>query len=193
MKCYLNITLLPNADITLYFLWEKLYQQLHLALVESQDADGKVSIGVAFPDYDSEKNQLGNKLRVFAPSQEILEKLKINEWLSRMSDYVHISSIHNVPEKMEGYIFFKRIQPKGSNARLARRKAKRENMSCVAALSYFMDREEQASKLPFIRIKSQSSGKRYRLIIARENAGDSQTMDGFSSYGLSSKSSVPNF
>ena len=67
MKCYLNITLRPNADIVLYFLWEKLYQQLHLALVESQDVDEKVSVGVAFPGYNSEKNQLGSQIRIFAP------------------------------------------------------------------------------------------------------------------------------
>ncbi len=193
MKCYLNITLLPNADIALYFLWEKLYQQLHLAFVESQNADGKVSIGVAFPDYNIENNQLGNQLRLFSPSREVLEDLKINEWLSRMIDYVQISSIHDAPEKIERYACFKRIQPKSNNARLARRRAKRQGISYEEALIYFQSKEEQTSQLPFVHIKSHSSGERYRLIIACTKAYDSKAIDGFSTYGLSSNSSVPMF
>ena len=57
MKNYIEITLLPSAEITLSFLWEKLYQQLHLALVEIQDSDKSVSVGVSFPKYrcDTEK------------------------------------------------------------------------------------------------------------------------------------------
>jgi CRISPR-associated endonuclease Csy4 len=191
MKCYLNITLLPNADIALYFLWEKLYQQLHLAFVESQNLDGKVSIGVAFPEYSIEKNQLGNQLRLFSPSREVLEKLKIDEWLSRMIDYVQISCIHDVPERVERYACFKRIQPKSNNARLARRKAKRQGISYEEALAYSQSKEEQTSQLPFIHIKSHSSGKRYRLIIAQTETTNTLKAGGFSTYGLSSTNTVP--
>ncbi len=193
MKCYLNITLLPNADIALYFLWEKLYQQLHLAFVENQNADGKVSVGVAFPDYNIENNQLGNQLRLFSPSREVLEELKINEWLSRMIDYVQISNIHDVPEKVENYACFKRIQPKSNNARLARRKAKRQGISYKEALAYFQSKEEQTSQLPFIHIKSHSSGKRYRLIIAQTETTNTLKAGSFSTYGLSSTNTVPLF
>lgn len=193
MKCYLDITLLSNADIAVYFLWEKLYQQLHLALVESQDTDGKVSVGVAFPEYDSEKNQLGNKLRIFAPSKEILEGLNINKWLSRMSDYVHITSIQEVPDRVEGYAFFKRIQLKSNNDRLARRKARREGIGFEAAITYYEGRKEAYSRAPFIRIKSLNSGKNYHLMITREVAVTQKADQGFSTYGLSSRSSVPVF
>ncbi len=193
MKCYLNITLLPNADIALYFLWEKLYQQLHLAFVENQNADGKVSVGVAFPEYNIENNQLGNQLRLFSPSREVLEELKINEWLSRMIDYVQISNIHDVPEKVENYACFKRIQPKSNNARLARRKAKRQGISYKEALAYFQSKEEQTSQLPFIHIKSHSSGKRYRLIIAQTETTNTLKAGSFNTYGLSSTNTVPLF
>jgi len=37
MKWYIDLTLLPESEIPIYFLWEKVYQQLHLALVEQQE------------------------------------------------------------------------------------------------------------------------------------------------------------
>ena len=193
MKCYLDITLLPNADIALYFLWEKVYQQLHLALVETQDANKHVKAGVAFPEYNEERFHLGSKLRLFAPSSNDLEAVNINQWLSRLTDYVHITSIRDVPDKVKGYAHFKRLQLKSNNGRLARRKTKREGMSIEEATAYFNGRKEQYSRAPFIQIKSLSSEKRYRLMIIRENVDTSQTGQGFSTYGLSAKSTVPVF
>ncbi len=193
MKSYVDITLLPGVDITLYFLWEKVYQQLHLALVECQDAKNNIKVGVAFPEYDERKFQLGNKLRVFAPFRVDLEALNINHWLAGLNDYVHITSIRDVPDKIEGYAHFKRIQRKSNNDRLARRRAKRKGISEEEAKAYFEKREEQYSQAPFIQVKSHSSDKRYRLLISREEAESFQTDNGFSTYGLSSSSSVPLF
>ncbi len=194
MKCYIEITLLPSADISSYFLWEKIYQQLHLVLVEAQGSNNTVKVGVSFPEYDASQYQLGHKLRLFAQSGEVLENLNVNKWLSRLSDYLHITSIRDVPEKVEGYVFFKRIQLKSNNDRLARRKAKRKNISYEQAKAHYDGRKEQYSRAPFIRIKSHSSDKRYRLIIARVDADSgAQIDDGFSTYGLSARSAVPVF
>jgi len=194
MKCYIEITLLPSAEIASYFLWEKMYQQLHLALVEAQDSNNKVKVGVSFPDYDASQYQLGHKLRLFAQSDEVLENLNISKWFSRLSDYLHISSIRDVPEKIEGYAFFKRLQPKSNNDRLARRRAKRKNISYEQAKAHYDGQKEQYSRAPFIRIKSHSSDKQYRLMIVRIDAdSDAQMNDGFSTYGLSAKSTVPIF
>jgi len=165
MKSYVDITLLPNADIALYFLWEKVYQQIHIALVEAQDGNGKVNIGVSWPEYDSEN----------------------------LSDYVHITLIRPVPVSIDGYAVFKRIQLKSNNERLARRRAKRKKTSLEEALAYFGDRKEVYSRAPYIRLRSHSSGKRYRLFIAKEETDTTDMNEGFSTYGLSSKSSVPLF
>jgi CRISPR-associated endonuclease Csy4 len=193
MKHYQDITLLPDPETPLYFVWEKIYQQLHLALVEIKDPNNKVQVGVAFPQYDEQQHQLGCKLRVFAPSCELLEKLNINQWLSRLSDYVHISSIKNVPEKVERYVMFKRVQLKTNNARLARRKAKREGISQQQALAHFQSHYEKTSRLPYIQIKSCRTEQRYRLLITRVETGSSHIAEGFSCYGLSATSSVPVF
>ncbi len=193
MKCYIEITMLPSSEISIYFLWEKVYQQLHLALVEIQDVNGEVMVGVSFPEYDEDKYQLGCKLRLLAPSKKDLENLNIHKWLSRLSDYIHITSIRDVPGKPAEYAFFKRIQTKSSNTRLARRKAKREGISFEQALSLLCKRKEQISKAPYLHIKSLSTGKRYRLMIDCVKTKKTIAIGNFSTYGLSSKHSIPIF
>ncbi len=193
MKSYLEITLKPQPGIPLYFLWEKVYQQVHLALVEIQDADGKVTVGSSFPEYDADLHQLGSKLRLIAPFQKNLESLNIQKWLSRLTDYVHITSIREVPKNISGYVIFKRVQTKSSKQRLAKRKAKREGISFDQALLALDKHKERTSNAPYIRIKSLSSDERYRLMIHCVGTEESGNTVNFSTYGLSSTSSVPIF
>ena len=191
MKHYIELTLLPNPEIPIYFIWEKLYQQLHLALVEVQDDNGQVAIGVSFPGYDGKEFQLGCKLRLFARTEQELEQLNLGKWLARLTDYVHLTSIKDVPADCR-FGLFKRVQPKSNTARLARRKAKRERISVEEAMKKLAGRKEQTSKVPFVQIKSLHSDKRYRLMIAYA-AVDKSNAGTFSTYGLSSQSTVPVF
>jgi CRISPR-associated endonuclease Csy4 len=192
MKHYIELSLLHSVEIPLYFLWEKVYQQVHLAFVEAQDNNEKVDIGAAFPDYDAKRFYLGNRLRLFAQDESKLKKLDINKWLSRFLDYVHISGVRGVPDDVLGHACFKRLQTKSSNERLARRKAKREKISYEEALSALRKREEETSNAPYIHVKSLSSDKCYRLMI--DCVSHEQSVSGkFSTYGLSSTSTVPVF
>lgn len=191
MRFYIEVTLLPSVDISLYFLWEKVYGQVHLALVEQQDKNRKVAIGVSFPDYDEQKNLLGTKLRLFAGSREELEAQAMEKWLARLLDYVHITSIREVPVGCE-YGVFKRLQPKSNNARLARRKAKRAGVSFDEAMASFAKDKEKMSKAPYLWCNSLESKKRYRLLIGR-SAMEQAQIGTFSTYGLSSSSTVPIF
>lgn len=192
MNYYLDITLLPDAEIGLYFLWEKVYQQIHLGLVEMQDITGKIPVGIALPAYDAEAHQLGNKLRLLTENEAHLENLNASHWLSRLSDYVHVTGIRQVPTGVQIYACYPRLQPKSNNARLARRKAKRENISVEQALAAFEKHPEQRIDSPYVWIKSQSSGERFRLFIGYVQAIQRPSA-GFSAYGLSSHSSVPIF
>ncbi len=193
MKCYLDITLLPNADIGLYFLWEKTYQQLHLALVEVQDANKQVKVGVSFPEYNGKRFNLGGKLRLFASSTNELEAVNINKWLSRLSDYIHITSIRAVPDKVKGYAHYSRVNKRKSNAEKARRNAECHNASYKQALEKLKGRNEELSKAPFIYMKSLSSGQRFRLLIEKVDVDKAGSKEVFSTYGLSSISTVPIF
>lgn len=199
MNYYFEITLLPGTEIPLYFLWEKLYQQVHLALVEMQDNTGKVTIGVSFPEYQAKRFQLGSKLRLFADSTQELERLNIEKWLSRLMDYVHVTPVRDVPENCR-FALFRRVQPRSSNAklkRLARRKAEREGIDFEQALAAFGAPKEPLCKVPYIYMTSLSSRKtgsekRYRLLIDQQTAERSRPGK-FSTYGLSPKSTVPIF
>ncbi len=193
MKCYIEVTLLPNMEAPLYFLWEKVYPKIHMALVRHQRPDGSVGIGVSFPEYSNRKHQLGSKLRLFAQSRKELKDLGISIWLANLSDYTHVTSIKDVPEKIKGKVIFKRVQPKSNKKRLARRKAKRSGITFEEAMVELSKFEDRRSLLPYVFVKSMSSDKRYRLIIDQVETETEKNSASFSTYGLSSESTVPTF
>lgn len=191
MKVYIDITLLPSDDIGQHFLWEKVYQQVHLALVENQDSSGVSTVGIGFPEFNAERNRLGRKLRLFAPARATLEKLNLPQWLSRLTDYVHMTHIRDVPEKVKGYERFSRFQVKSGVERLARRAAKRGGGSFEDALNKRSGLQPKSTKAPYVWIKSLSNDNRFRLFIRREDA--EPTIGFFNGYGLSKDGVLPLF
>lgn len=192
MKYFIGIALLPNLEIPLHFLWEKTFQQLHIALADNKKADGTSAIGVAFPEYDEAEFSLGTKLRLFAESANDLEQFDCEIWLSRLSDYVSVGEITSVPDHVEGYACFKHVKVKGSKEKLARRRAKRNGESYEEALRHFGDYQQERSRLPFIHMRSETNGQRFRLFIEKQGKSESIS-EGFSCYGLSDRSTVPMF
>ena len=194
MKAYIDITLLPSDDIGHHFLWSKVFQQVHLALVENKQDDGLSLYGVTFPEYNQKKPRLGRKLRVFAPDNNDLEELSLPKWLDRLHDYVHITSIRNVPEKVDQYVRFTRLQTKSSKERLARRAAKRCGISYEQALQERADFHPQLNNAPFVQMKSISSGRLFRLLISMENFTHPRPDTSlFNTYGLSKGTVLPKF
>jgi CRISPR-associated endonuclease Csy4 len=193
MKYYIDITLLPTHDISIYFLWEKLYQQVHLILVESKDPEGNIKIGAAFPEYNRELRHLGNKLRLFSQSNLDLQQLNLEKWLCKLKDYLHFTTVRNIPNRNLSYAIFKRVQIKNNPQRLARRKAKYLNISYEEAFLSFDKYKKVYSTLPHIRIKSLSSERRYVLLIDKVETDYIDIPAHFTSYGLSSKYALPIF
>lgn len=214
MRCYLEITLIPNADINRHFLWSKTFQQIHLGLVEMQDDQKRVPIGLSFPEYKmGEKfGVLGSKLRLFAADEAALTRFDVARRLNRLSDYVHCTGIRPVPDAVKGYAVYQREQPKTSKERLARRYAKRHNMDYEAALNSkvelsvkleagmkyektlmsYSEMPHQTIPTPFIRLKSLSSSNTFCLWIKKSEVENSN--DGtFTTYGLSATATVPEF
>ncbi len=211
LNFYQELKLLPQQEVPIHFLWHKVYQQLHLALVEIQDPQTQVPIGVAFPEYvvGEKSSVLGSKCRLFAPDQAALERLDIPKWLARLMDYVHITSIRPVPDKITAYACYQRYQPKSNALRLARRYASRHAIDLETAFSApiqprppadgtsaapfrYCELPRQTVNLPFIRLNSLSNGQSFRLWI-KKSVVPSATVGTFSTYGLSSLSSVPEF
>ncbi len=194
MKFYIEITLhpRPNDEIPIYFLWQKVYQQIHLGFVEIQDMQGHIPVAASFPQYSDELNHLGCKLRLFAKDKQTLEAFNAKKWLNRLTDYMDIKHIRPVPENITEFVCFKRQQVKSSNERLARRKAKREGIDYEQALEQLKGYEEKKVQTPYIYIKSQSTGEQFRLFIVKVPA--EKTVTGlFNSYGLSNQATVPWF
>ncbi|HZH73753.1 MAG TPA: type I-F CRISPR-associated endoribonuclease Cas6/Csy4, partial [Mariniphaga sp.] len=129
MKYYREITMLPSADIELNFLWAKVFQQIHLGFVEMKDSNGIVPLGISLPEYRSEYGPLGRKLRIFSISKENIEEFDADTRLKRLSDYVHLTGVRDVPGRIKSFCRFKRQQPKTNIERLARRRAKRKGIS----------------------------------------------------------------
>lgn len=197
MKYYQEITLIDQAEISSYFIWSKLYTQLHIALAEVKDTNNKVNIGVSFPQYLFEKNDknskvnLGKKLRIFAQNEADLKKLDLKKWLDRLTDYVHITSIREVPENIKSYAIYKRKQVKTNAERLARHRVKRGDIGFDEALVRYSN-VVTATDLPFVQMKSLTSDQVFKLFIEKKNAEQSESQV-FSTYGLSLQSSVPEF
>lgn len=204
MKFYQEITLIDQAEISPYFIWSKLYTQLHIALAEQKNIEDKVNIGVSFPQYiyqekaDDKKAKinLGTKLRLFADSESDLKELDIRKWLERLEDYVHITSIREVPKDINGYATYKRKQIKTNAQRLARHRVKRGDIGFDEALARYSN-VVTTTNLPYVEMLSLSTSdgqdkKRFKLFIEKQPAEKSETQV-FSTYGLSSVSSVPEF
>jgi CRISPR-associated endonuclease Csy4 len=137
MRYYQEMTLLPNPEVNIHFLWSKAMQQIHLGLVEMQNVDLHIPMGLSFPRYvlNEKGGYIGDRCRLFAPDESVLAQFDAVKWLSRLSDYVHCTGIRTVPEKLTGYSTYKRVQPKTNPQRLARRYAKRHNLDLDTALN----------------------------------------------------------
>jgi len=200
MKYYIEIKLFSDTEITLGFIWKKLYAQIHLALVEVRDENNLVSVGLSFPQYQLSEFPLGDKLRLFAKSKEELETLDLNRWLARLLDYVEVSEIKEVPSNVNEFVSFRRKQFKSNSEmrRLAKRYAKRNAITEEEALRNFELTEKKynklkdENKLPYINVKSLSTDRELKFFIQKSELNEHK-IGLFSTYGLSNESTVPSF
>lgn len=191
MKYYQEITLIPDAEIPPDFLWTKVYAQIHLAFAERENIEHKQIYGISFPEYAD--GTIGKKARVFAPEEADLKKLDLKKALRRLSDYVHTTSIREVPKsKVKGYVKFTRYQPDSSIARKARRYTKRHPEVTEKEAFKLLNQREEKYDLPFIQLKSLSTGQIFNLFIKKEEKKE-EGQGEFTSYGLSKGVAVPEF
>ncbi|MGO3343752.1 MAG: type I-F CRISPR-associated endoribonuclease Cas6/Csy4 [Marinomonas sp.] len=206
MKHYLDITLLPDAEMSLGFVWYKLYQQIHLMLVENKVGEKDSAIAVSFPHYAKKGFPLGDKLRLLAGTQQDLERLDVGRWLSRLEDYLHIKSIKPVPDAVTEFVYFKRWvykSPDKMRSQVNKRAeylAKKNGLNTEqvkARLLESIDNMEQQSRLPFLNMSSLSTDsnvpaserRNFKLFIEKqqvESLGNNQKL--FTCYGLSRRS-----
>lgn len=186
MTHYQELTIIPDPDIAPYFIWRKLFTQLHIALAEIKNKHGIESIGVSFPDYHYDKkgksSKLGLKLRVFAPSQQDLETLNLDDWLSRLTDYLHVKSIQEVPaDKPKTYVSVHRYRFKPVEVQ-AQALAKKLSIGYEEAMATVAKRKPEMP-LPFIQMHSQTNDSDYRLKVLQRSCSESKS-GVFNVYGM---------
>lgn len=197
MDYYIELTLIKDSEISPYFIWSKLYTQLHLAFVEQKDANEQVPYGVSFPEYKSTQMKdkqimlLGSKLRVFANSADELQKLDLDKWLARLTDYVHVKSPKRV-ENVTHYLTVNRYRPQASAENLARRYARRHGVSLEDALKRLEGFKQKLEPFPYIQLKSLSGAREFSLCI-KQTTKAQPNIGKFSTYGLSTTSTVPHW
>ncbi|WP_445777289.1 type I-F CRISPR-associated endoribonuclease Cas6/Csy4 [Shewanella sp.] len=204
MNFYIELQLLPDDEVNLGFLWQKVFQQVHIALVEHKVAPNQSAIAVGFPDYGDNGFPLGNKLRLFAKEPAQLQKLSINHWLTRLADYTHVKAIKPVPAEAT-FVSFTRKQVKSVERieREMQQKAQRWAVKSGKSLAECLKDLEKTkpaghSKLPFIFLHSQETKRRspnesckFPLFISRvaiDGKLDAKQNGSFDCYGLSAKS-----
>ncbi len=185
---YIEYRLLPDPEISLHHLMNALFAKLHRALVEHRSAD----IGLSFPAAKVGKAGLGDRLRLFG-SESGLQKIQAGAWLQAMRDHVDYSGVMPVPDEASWQIV-RRVQVlKASDLRrLRKRLMKRTGCTAEEASQRVPDSAAERTRLPYLTIRSTSSGQTFRLFI--QQSAVEQRRDGkFNSYGLSHSATVPAF
>ena len=196
MEYYQELTIIPSVEVPLYFIWSKVYRQLHLGFVELQDKNGMIPFGVSFPQYQFEdgKGSIGEKIRVFSKSESELNELGIKKWLQRLSDYVHITGIRKVPEKKAGFAIFRRVHKENSPEQKASRFIKRhtERAEEYEQVVKMFSKKVSICDFPYITQKSLTNNNTFSLYIEKVSC-EKEVYAGFGTYGLSNTSTIPEF
>lgn len=164
-----------------------LFGKLHRALVALQTND----IGVSFPAHGLKPRTLGDRLRLHG-SAAALERLMAQPWLTGMHDHIRLEAVDTVPPAIQ-HRSVRRRQFKTNAERLRRRRARRHGESVEQARAHIPDSIERRVMLPFVTLRSASTGQRFELFIEHGALQAQPTAGAFNAYGLSQGATVPWF
>lgn len=184
---YINIRLLPDPEFSQAHLLGALYAKLHRVLVQLDASD----IGVSFPEYNLKPRTMGNVMRVHGHAH-VLQRLMEADWLRGMYDHVECTQITAIPDQVSHRVVVRR-QFKTNVERLRRRRMRRKGETKEQAKEAIPASVERQPELPFVQLRSSSTGQPFRLFI-EQSEGRPMAQDGtYNSYGLSMGASVPWF
>lgn len=184
---YLDLTLLPNPEIAQPHLMAALFSKLHLALV----AQRSEHIGICFPGVQASSGWLGDCLRLHG-SQSDLSALMAGNWLLAMLDHVQATAVRRVPAGAS-FCVVSRVQAKSNPERQRRRQMRRHGITAEEALTRLPDSATEKLDLPYIQLRSQSTGQSFLLFIRHGEVRTTPTAGPFSSYGLSPTATIAWF
>ena len=183
MDCYLDIKILPDDDIPIYFIRNKVYTKFHKALSTLNSND----IGVSFPNY---KVKLGNVIRLHG-TESRLSELQNTSWLGGLSGYCEVTEIKSIPSGVS----YRKVSRKQANmtASKLRRLVKRGTISADEEKQYKAKMFTQGLDNPFLELESSSNGHKHRRYLEFGEIIDTQVNGQFDQFGLSKTATVPWF
>ncbi|MGV8805588.1 MAG: type I-F CRISPR-associated endoribonuclease Cas6/Csy4 [Polaromonas sp.] len=187
MDHYVDIDVQPDPEFPAHQLMSALYAKLHRALVVRQSS----GIGVSFPGFDPQARYLGTRLRLHG-TLAALSGLLESDWLTGMRDHVALTPPRPVPPDAR-HRAVKRVQVKSSPERLRRRLMRRQGIDDQQARERIPDASAQLTCLPFVQLRSTSTGQPFRLFIAHGPVQPGSVAGSFNAYGLSQEGTIPWF
>ncbi|WP_417067157.1 type I-F CRISPR-associated endoribonuclease Cas6/Csy4 [Niveibacterium terrae] len=187
MDHYLDIRVRPDTETTTAHLLNALAGKLHRALVTLQSED----IGISFPRFRAEAPSLGEVLRVHGSRARLQQLVQLN-WLLGVADHVAVGEVLPVPGQV-GHRVVRRVQAQSNAQRLRRRYIKRHNCTEEEALERIPDSVEKTLHLPFLALRSQSTGQPFLLFVEHLAVQDQPVPGVFNAYGLGASATIPWF
>ena len=184
---YVELTVVPDAETGVPPLLGALYDKLHRALVQ-QRLD---TIGVSFPQYSVIPKNLGDTLRLHG-SEDVLNALLRADWLRGLRDHVRIAPIAVAPGDA-AHRFVQRKQFKTNVSRLRRRRMQRKGETAEQAARAIPESVERTPNLPYVHLRSQSTGQTYCLFIALGPLLPTSAAGSFNTYGFGNNATIPWF
>lgn len=184
MDHYLEIRVLPDPEFSEEMLMAALMAKLHRALGQR----GLGDIGISFPAHVIKP---GAMLRLHG-SQQALSELDSLAWRKGLSDYCLCTAVQPVPE-VKQWRCVSRVQVKSSAQRLMRRSVKKGWITEEEAQQRLLKMEEARTDLPWLNLRSLSTGQSFRLFIRHGELLPAPVYGRFSTYGMSATATVPWF
>ncbi len=150
---------------------------------------GGQPIGISFPDVKG--MALGKRIRLHGQTAD-LEGFMASAWLAGMRDHIELGLIGPVPAHAK-HRAVRRVQAKSNPERLRRRMMARKGVDAGLARQAIPDSAAEKLRLPYLVLKSQSTGQQFRLFVEHLPVQDQPVGGPFSAYGLSPTATVPWF
>jgi len=192
MSRYQDLELLPDVELPIFFIRNKVYTKLHKAIFDLNASD----IGVSFPQA---KERLGCVIRIHSTKDRLNELQKLN-WLGGLAGYCQVGEVFSVPDEVKGHQVISRIRQTMSMAKLSKKIAylqKKGYLKDNEADSY---KKQYKAKLfatgldnPYLELQSVSTGSKYRLYIQFGELQQQAVIGEFNRFGLSKTATIPVF
>lgn len=183
MDYYLDIKLVPDEEVPIYFIRNKVYAKLHKVLSTLSSTD----IGISFPLY---KVKLGSTVRLHGTSGR-LSGLQATNWLGGLSGYCEVCEVQAIPEQVT-YRTISRIQSNMTEAKL-RRLIKRGSISEDDAKKYKAKMYSLEMDNPYLELESSSNGHKHRRYLVFGELSETSIDGEFDTFGLSKTATIPWF